>query len=162
KRGLPHHAISIAVADGPTMADVSFGYVYDYGPGEEWVARREEGATLDGERIDPALGERRNRAGKLEVLGLESADPRWVAEVPAARCTGPSRGASAAWASERRTTGRVTIEVPARRVRTKLVCVLPKRPGTKGRRRGPRGHRTRAGESSRRWRRIVRRAGLES
>src|SRR5919198_960743 len=29
KRGLTHHALSIAVADGPTMADVAFGYVYD-------------------------------------------------------------------------------------------------------------------------------------
>ena len=81
KRDLPHHAISIAVADGPTMADVAFAYVYDYGPGEEWVARRGEGAMLDGEALDPGLGERRNRAGKLEVIGLESADPRWIAEV---------------------------------------------------------------------------------
>ena len=38
KRGLTHHALSIAVADGPTMADVVFGYVYDLGPGEEWCA----------------------------------------------------------------------------------------------------------------------------
>jgi myo-inositol-1(or 4)-monophosphatase len=81
KRALPHHAISIAVADGPTMADVAFAYVYDFGPGEEWVARRGEGARLDGEPLDPGLGERRNRAGKLEVIGLESADPRWIAEV---------------------------------------------------------------------------------
>ena len=81
KRDLPHHAISIAVADGPTMADVAFAYVYDYGPGEEWVARRGEGAMLDGVALDPGLGERRNRAGKLEVIGLESADPRWIAEV---------------------------------------------------------------------------------
>ncbi|MDQ6916108.1 MAG: hypothetical protein M3155_09915, partial [Actinomycetota bacterium] len=81
KRALPHHAISIAVADGPTMADVAFAYVYDFGPGEEWVARRGEGAWLDGARLDPGVGERRNRAGLLEVLGLESADPRWVAEV---------------------------------------------------------------------------------
>ena len=81
KRDLPHHAISIAVADGPTMADVAFAYVYDFGPGEEWTARRGEGARLDGEPLDPGLGERRNRAGKLEVIGLESADPRWIAEV---------------------------------------------------------------------------------
>ena len=43
KRGLPHHALSIAVADGPTMADVVFGFVYDFGPGEEWRATRGEG-----------------------------------------------------------------------------------------------------------------------
>ncbi len=80
KRALPHHAISIAVADGPTMTDVSFAYVYDYGPGEEWVARRGEGAFLDGVVLDPQLGERRNREGRLEMVGIESADPRWVAE----------------------------------------------------------------------------------
>ncbi len=78
KRGLPHHALSIAVADGPTMADVVFGFVQDFGPKEEWVARRGEGATLDGVPLDPSLGERRSRDGKLEVLGVESADPRWV------------------------------------------------------------------------------------
>jgi len=78
KRGVPHHAISIAVADGPTMADVAFGYVYDYGPGEEWAARRGEGATLDGVALDTAPRERRTEAGVLEVVGIESADPRWV------------------------------------------------------------------------------------
>src|SRR5215208_552556 len=78
KRGLPHHSMSIAVADGPTMRDVVFGYVYDYGPEEEWTARRGEGAWLDGVRIDPTLTERRNADGKLELLGIESADPRWV------------------------------------------------------------------------------------
>ena len=38
KRGLPHHCVSIAVAEGPTMADVVFGFVQDFGPDEEWVA----------------------------------------------------------------------------------------------------------------------------
>ena len=78
KRGISHHALSIAVAEGPTMADVVFGFVYDLGPGEEWVAERGAGAMLDGERLDPSLGERRNRAGKLELVGIESADPRWL------------------------------------------------------------------------------------
>jgi myo-inositol-1(or 4)-monophosphatase len=78
KRGMSHHALSIAVAEGPTMADVVFGFVYDLGPGEEWVAERGAGATLDGTRLDPDAGERRNRAGKLELVGIESADPRWV------------------------------------------------------------------------------------
>jgi myo-inositol-1(or 4)-monophosphatase len=78
KRGLPHHSISIAVADGGTMGDVFFGYVHDFGPGEEWVARRGQGAWLDGRRLSTEPGERRGPDGKLELLGIESADPRWV------------------------------------------------------------------------------------
>jgi myo-inositol-1(or 4)-monophosphatase len=79
KRGLPHHALSLAVASGSTMADVEFGYVYDFGPAEEWWAVRGGGAWLNGVRLDPELAERRTGEGKLEVLGIESANPRWVA-----------------------------------------------------------------------------------
>lgn len=78
KRGLTHHALSIAVADGPTMADVAFGYVLDLGPEEEWWARRGEGAYLDGVRLAPP-GERRTSEGKLELVAIESAAPRWFA-----------------------------------------------------------------------------------
>ena len=67
------------MADGPTMADVVFGYVFDFGPQEEWTATRGAGAQLDGATLDPAAPERRNAAGKLEILGIEQADPRWVA-----------------------------------------------------------------------------------
>ena len=78
KRGISHHALSIAVAEGPTMADVVFGFVHDLGPGEEWVAERGAGAMLDGRPLDASLRERRSREGKLELVGIESADPRWL------------------------------------------------------------------------------------
>ncbi|WP_249011662.1 inositol monophosphatase family protein [Conexibacter sp. DBS9H8] len=79
KRGLPHHALSIAVADGPLMSDVRFGYVFDFGPEEEWWASEGAGAFCNGRRLDPSVPERRGPTGRLEVLGIESADPRWVA-----------------------------------------------------------------------------------
>jgi myo-inositol-1(or 4)-monophosphatase len=79
KRGLHQFAVSLAVADGPTMADVVFGYVYDFGPGEEWWARRGQGAYLNDARLPEAPPERRTQDGKLELLAVESADPRWVA-----------------------------------------------------------------------------------
>jgi myo-inositol-1(or 4)-monophosphatase len=78
KRQIGHYALSIAVAAGPVMADVVFGYVYDFGPSEEWWATRGAGAFCDGEQLDAAVGERRSHDGRLEVLGIESADPRWV------------------------------------------------------------------------------------
>lgn len=63
-----------------TMADVSFGYVYDFGTHEEWSARLGGGAFLDGVRLDPAVGERRTADGMLEILAIESSDPRHVAD----------------------------------------------------------------------------------
>jgi myo-inositol-1(or 4)-monophosphatase len=78
KRAIPSYALSIAVADGGTMADVVFGFVHDFGPSEQWWAWRGRGAWLDGAPLDPSLRERRGRDGRLEVLGIESADPRWI------------------------------------------------------------------------------------
>src|SRR3954466_374523 len=83
KRGLPAHAISIAVADGPTMADVAFGYVHDFGTGEEGVARRGQGVPPNGEPLPDPPGERRDEEGRLEILAVESADPRWLAAAAA-------------------------------------------------------------------------------
>jgi myo-inositol-1(or 4)-monophosphatase len=47
ERGIPYFALSVAVADGDTIDDVFFGYVYDFGANEEWRATRGEGAFLD-------------------------------------------------------------------------------------------------------------------
>lgn len=81
KRLLPHYALSVAVASGPVIADVQFGYVYDFGPREEWWAQRGEGAWLDGVRLDPSLRERRDLDGRIELLGIEASDPRLMRDV---------------------------------------------------------------------------------
>lgn len=75
RRTLPSHSLSIAVAAGDSMADVEFGYVYDFGAGEEFAARRGRGATLDDAPIE--VGEDRE---KLELLGLEAAEPQRALE----------------------------------------------------------------------------------
>ena len=67
KRGIPFFAVSIAVADGETMGDVHFGYVYDFGTGEEWVAERGAGATLNG----VPLGGVRPK-DEIEILAFEA------------------------------------------------------------------------------------------
>jgi myo-inositol-1(or 4)-monophosphatase len=80
KRDASHYALSVAVADGETMADVAFAFVHDFGAREQWWARSGEGAWRDGILLDPTLTARRNRVGKLELVAIESADPRWVCD----------------------------------------------------------------------------------
>ncbi|MDX6506827.1 MAG: monophosphatase [Gaiellaceae bacterium] len=79
KRGIPFFSVSIAVAGGETMDDVVFGYVYDFGTGEEWVARKGEGATLS----DASLGEVRPK-DEIEILSFEATLTSSVAEQAAA------------------------------------------------------------------------------
>lgn len=79
KRGLLHYAVSIAVAAGPRMSDVVFGYVFDAGAREEWRAVRGAGAWLNDARLDPAAPERLTPAGLLEIVAVEAAAPARLA-----------------------------------------------------------------------------------
>jgi myo-inositol-1(or 4)-monophosphatase len=75
KRRLPFFSLSVAVAEGPTMGDVTFGYVYDFGSDEEWTAERGGGARLNGEPLD---GE--PPKDRIEILALEATRTDLVAQ----------------------------------------------------------------------------------
>jgi myo-inositol-1(or 4)-monophosphatase len=75
KRGIPFFALSIARASGATMGDVDFGFVHDFGSGEEWTAERGRGAFLNGRPLDgPAPRE------AIELLAFEATRTDLVAE----------------------------------------------------------------------------------
>jgi myo-inositol-1(or 4)-monophosphatase len=78
RRTIPAFSLSIALASGPTMADVELAFVHDFGAGEEFTARRGGGALLGERRI-----EARGPGYGLEVVGLEAAKPERV--IPVAR-----------------------------------------------------------------------------
>ena len=79
KRGIPFFSLSIAVADGDRMGDVHFAYVHDFGSGEEWTARRGEGAWLDGAPLGAVRPKER-----IEILNFEATLTSLVAERAAA------------------------------------------------------------------------------
>ena len=79
KRGLRAASLSVAVATGPAMGDVVFGFVHDLGTGEEWTALAGDGARLDGEPLPPVLPERRLPDGRLELVLAEMSAPASVA-----------------------------------------------------------------------------------
>lgn len=71
RRTIPLHSVSIAVADGDSMDDVTFGYVYEFGAGEEFIATRDR-AELDGVEIQAPPGD------GLELVALEASKPERV------------------------------------------------------------------------------------
>jgi myo-inositol-1(or 4)-monophosphatase len=79
KRGIPFFSISVAIADGDTMDEVVFGYVHDFGTGEEWTAERGKDARLNGAE----LGELRPKE-EIEILSFEATLTSSVAEKAAA------------------------------------------------------------------------------
>ncbi len=74
ERGIPYFCLCVAVAEGDTVGDVFFGYVYDFGANEEWLAVRGEGAFLNGE---PITGAPRDY---IEFLSLEATRAQLVYE----------------------------------------------------------------------------------
>lgn len=92
KRGIPFFSLSIAVADGRTMDDVYFGFVHDFGSGEEWTATRGEGAHVFRPRVAGLAGDAcsheldgRPLGGvrpkeKIEILVFEATRTDLVAE----------------------------------------------------------------------------------
>jgi myo-inositol-1(or 4)-monophosphatase len=79
KRGIPFFSLSLAVADGPRMGDVVFGYVYDFGSGEEWTAVRGEGAWLDGSPLGRVVPK-----DPIEILAFEGTTSATIAAKVAA------------------------------------------------------------------------------
>jgi myo-inositol-1(or 4)-monophosphatase len=79
KRGIGFFSLSVAVASGPTMGDVDFGFVHDFGTEEEWSARRGEGAFLNGLLLD---GE--GPKDRIEILSFEATRTAAVAQKAAA------------------------------------------------------------------------------
>jgi len=74
KRGIPFFSLSIAVAEGETMDDVVFGFVHDFGSGEQWTARRGEGAWLGAEPVGVVLPK-----DEIEILSFEATRTSLVA-----------------------------------------------------------------------------------
>ena len=79
RRTMPSFALSIAVASGPTMGDVDFAFVHDFGADEDFVAARDAGATA---RRRAAAGASAPDYG-LEVVGLEATKPELIAPIVA-------------------------------------------------------------------------------
>ena len=72
RRTVPCHSASIAVATGDSMADVTIGFVHEFGADEEFAAIAGQGATLDGKPIAVPQGD------GLEVVALEASKPERV------------------------------------------------------------------------------------
>src|SRR6266545_1017460 len=72
RRTIPLHSVSIAVAEGDSMGDVTLGYVYEFGAGEEFVATVAGDAALDGRPVHVPQGD------GLELVALEATKPERV------------------------------------------------------------------------------------
>ena len=75
ERGIPYFCLCVAVAEGDTVGDVFFGYVYDFGANEEWMAVRGGGAFLNGKPLTGAAPR-----DYIEFLSLEATRAQLIYE----------------------------------------------------------------------------------
>lgn len=68
-QGNPQFSLSVAVADGTSMDDVWFGYVFDFGTNEEFVADDRGHVTLNGAQLATRA------TTPYRIVGCESAEP---------------------------------------------------------------------------------------
>jgi myo-inositol-1(or 4)-monophosphatase len=74
ERGIPYFCLCVAVAEGDTVDDVFFGYVYDFGANEEFTATRGGGAFLNGQPLTGSPND------YIEMLSLEATKATLVGE----------------------------------------------------------------------------------
>ena len=86
RRGLGPYALSVAVAEGTTLGDVTFGYVHEFVTRSGLVGAERRGRLPRRRRAWSTSG-----ADQIELLGLESAEPAEVARRGWAATGGPER-----------------------------------------------------------------------
>jgi myo-inositol-1(or 4)-monophosphatase len=69
KRGIPVVGLMLALADGPTLADIRLGFVLNTVSGERWHAVHGGGAYRQGRRFTPM---RHAPEGRIGILSLET------------------------------------------------------------------------------------------
>jgi myo-inositol-1(or 4)-monophosphatase len=72
-QGLPQFSLSVAIARGPTMADVWFAYIYDFGTDEEFLADDRGFISVNGSSVNDAS------ETPFRIVGCESAEPALLA-----------------------------------------------------------------------------------
>ena len=75
KRGIPFFSLSLAVAEGPAMGHVTFGFVHDFGAREEWVAERGGAGLLNGRPLTSPPPK-----DPIEILSFEATTTAYIAE----------------------------------------------------------------------------------
>lgn len=95
-RGIPFYSTSIAIAEGPNLADVRYGVVGDLVRGWVYYAERGAGAEKDGNPISPSSNQEMKKAMvAIDISGADGASMARVAPVVAGAKSQTHLGSSA-------------------------------------------------------------------